>query len=78
MMNSIRFNLTEALENINEGKEVAFVVAAIRKPDGTKELITNSHGLKEKIEYYLSVYDDDMFMRNNQDIRMENVMVVYK
>ena len=82
MENEIRYYLRMMLECMKkeEGFEDTFepqyIVTAVKLPTGAIEIAVNNIAIKEKIEYILYAYDDDMRLKSNPEIVMQNVMVV--
>ena len=54
----------------------SYIVTAVKLPTGAIELAVNDKNIYEKICYILDAYDDDMRLKTNPDIVMQNVMVV--
>lgn len=81
MENEIRYYLKQILMCM-EGEEDAepfvpsFIITAVKLPTGAIELATNDKFIKEKIEYILEAYDEEMCLKTNNDIRMVNIMIV--
>ena len=67
--------LEDGCENLQPFKPT-YIVTAVKLPTGAIELAVNNQNIKEKIEYILSAYDDDMRLKTNTDIVMQNIMVV--
>ena len=82
MENEIRYYLRQILACMtheDEGDEVfepQYIVTAVKLPTGAIEIAMNNTCIKEKIEYILEAYDEDMRLKTNTDIVMQNVMVV--
>lgn len=85
--NEIRFYLTQILTLMEEPTEEekaegakAFVpqhiVTATRLPSGAIEIAINTVDIAKKIEYILEAYDEEMYLKTNTAIRIENLMVV--
>ena len=53
-----------------------YIVTAVKLPTGAIELATNTSNIAEKIDYILEAYDDDMHLKTNDAIVMQNIMVV--
>lgn len=53
-----------------------YLVTAVKLPTGAIELAVNNQNIAEKIDYILGAYDDDMHLKTNSDIIMQNVMIV--
>ena len=77
MENEIRFYLKAILEVIDtEEFKPQYIVTAVKLPTGAIELAVNTNQIKEKIEYILKAYDEDMHLKTNDCIEMVQVMVV--
>lgn len=75
----IRYYLKYMLNLMNKGKEAfkpSYIVTAVKLPTGAIELAVNTECIKEKAEYILSAYDDEMHLKTNADIVMQNLMIV--
>lgn len=79
-LNVIKASLEEPTE---EEKEVGleafkptYLVTAAKLPTGSIELAINTDNIAEKIGYILEAYDEDMRLKTNPDIVMQNIMVV--
>ena len=66
----------EPTEDCEEVFEPSYIVTAIKLPTGAVELAINDKHIKEKIDYILEAYDDEMRLKTNLAIQMQNVMVV--
>lgn len=55
---------------IKELGSVTKIVVAVRLPTGATELIINTEQIESKYNYYLNSYDDDMCLKNNQDVQI--------
>lgn len=53
-----------------------YIITAVKLPTGAIELAINDKNIYEKICYILDAYDDEMRLKTNTDIVMQNVMVV--
>lgn len=53
-----------------------YLVTAVRLPTGAIELAVNNSNLSEKIDYLLEAYDEDMQLKNNSEIKIENILIV--
>ena len=78
MENEIRYYLKQILacmegENAFEPK---YIITAVKLPTGAIEIAMNNEHIKEKIDYILEAYDEDMCLKTNRDIYMQNIMVV--
>lgn len=77
MENEIRFYLKAIKEVIESGDfEPTYIVTAVKLPTGAIELAVNDKSIPEKIDYILGAYDDDMRLKSNTDVVMQNIMVV--
>ncbi len=65
----------EGCENLQPFKPT-YIVTAVKLPTGAIELAVNNEHIKEKIEYILEAYDDDMRLKTNTNVVMQNIMVV--
>ena len=75
----MRFYLKKIRETIlseeNDYKPTYFITA-VRLPSGAIELAVNTAEIVEKIDYILEAYDEEMRLKTNTEIRMEQLMVV--
>ena len=53
-----------------------YIVTAVKLPTGAIEITVNNSCIKEKIEYILESYDDEMRLKTNKEVVMCNLMVV--
>ena len=53
-----------------------YLVTAVKLPTGAIELAVNNQGIAEKIDYILEAYDDNMHLKSNPEIVMQQIMVV--
>lgn len=67
-------------EDIKAGVTARFVpqymVTATQLPTGAIELAVNNSNIESKIDYILEAYDDEMHLKTNPDIVMQNIMIV--
>lgn len=56
--------------------EPQYLVVAVKMPNGQIELITNTRGIGEKVEYYLNTYDENMHLKHNKDVEVVEVWYV--
>ena len=79
MENEIRYYLGQ-IKKTMEAEENAFepqyIITAVKLPTGAIEIAVNNKEIAKKIEYILEAYDDDMHLKTNQDIVMQNIMIV--
>ena len=81
MENEMRYYLKQirACMEPEEGMDVfvpQYIVTAVKLPTGAVELAVNDKFIKEKIDYILDAYDDNMCLKTNSSIVMQNIMVV--
>lgn len=65
----------ESTEDTNVFKPT-YIVTAVKLPNGAIELAVNNSAIKEKIDYILEAYDENMRLKTNPDIEMQQLMVV--
>lgn len=53
-----------------------YFITAVKLPTGAIEIAVNTQNISEKIDYILEAYDDNMFLKTNTEIRMQNIMIV--
>lgn len=82
MENEIRYYLKQMLacmepeEGFEEVFKPTYLITAVKLPTGAIELAVNNTNIKEKIEYILEAYDEEMHLKTNPAIVMQNIMVV--
>lgn len=83
MEHEIRYYLKQMLNVMSELPDdekpqfiPKYLVTAVQLPTGAVELAVNNENIKEKIEYILEAYDDNMCLKTNANIVMLNIMVV--
>lgn len=82
MQNEVRYYLTALMAAIDgavpdiEPFEPQYIITAVKLPSGAIEIAVNDKCIREKIEYILDSYDEDMRLKANDEIVMCNVMVV--
>lgn len=81
MENEIRYYLKQikACMEPEEGTECfkpQYIITAVKLPTGAIELAVNNDKIAEKIDYILGAYDEDMRLKTNPEIVMQNLMVV--
>ena len=79
MENEIRHYIKLMLEEFNDPTsnfKPSYIVTAVKLPTGAIELAVNTERIKEKLEYILCAYDEDMRLKTNNSIQMQNIMVV--
>lgn len=52
------------------------IVFAIKLPTGAVELIINTENIREKLEYYLKAYDDDLKLVSNRQVEIVGYMLL--
>ena len=84
MENEIRYYLKQikaAMAEPTEGerREVfkpQYLITAVKLPTGAIELAVNNQNIADKIDYILEAYDDNMRLKTNTSIVMQNIMIV--
>lgn len=79
MENEIRYYLGQikkAMEAEENAFEPQYIITAVKLPTSAIEIAVNNKEIAKKIEYILEAYDDDMHLKTNQDIVMQNIMIV--
>ena len=84
MENEIRYYLRQlkaamaepAEDEQREAFKPQYLVTAVRLTTGDIELAVNSQNIADKIDYILEAYDDDMQLKTNISIKMENILIV--
>ena len=72
----IMYNSMNAEGEGMESFKPTYFITAVKLPTGAIELAVNSVNIKEKIEYILDAYDENMCLKTNPAIVMQNIMVV--
>ena len=54
----------------------SYIVTAVKLPTGAIEIAVNDKNIKEKIEYILEAYDEEMRHKRDNSVVMQNVMIV--
>ena len=85
-VNEIRYYLGIIKDLMNPGPQCpesgiepikpTYLVTAVKLPTGAIELAVNNTGIAEKIDYILEAYDDNMRLKANPEIVMQQMMVV--
>lgn len=65
----------ETVEHVEPFKPT-YLVTAVKLPSGAIELAVNNTGIAEKIDYILEAYDENMHLKSNPEIVMQQLMVV--
>lgn len=79
MENEIRYYLgqiKQAMHAESESFVPQYLITATKLPSGAIELAINDKEIESKLDYILEAYDDDMRLKTNTDIVMQNIMVV--
>lgn len=83
MENEIRFYLKQIKKVMAELTEVdekpfepQYIVTAVKLPTGAIEIAVNDKEIASKIDYILDAYDDNMCLKTNTSIVMQNIMIV--
>lgn len=78
MKNELRYYIEHTLELLNNNEEFvpSYLVLATKLPSGAIELSTNTSAFKEKLEYLLEAYDDDMHLISNSEVQLVQLMLV--
>lgn len=53
-----------------------YLVTAVKLPTGAIELAVNNENIPAKIDYILDAYDENMHLKSNPEIVMQQLMVV--
>ena len=75
MENELRYYLKLIKEKLSEFTPT-YIVTAVKLPNGAIELAVNTSEIEAKIDYILEAYDEDMHLKTNTEISMQNLMVV--
>ena len=87
-MNELRYYLQSIKHLMEEpteeeksmGLEASFkptyLITAVKLPTGAIELAINNENIPAKIDYILEAYDEDMHLKSNPEIVMQQMMVV--
>lgn len=82
MENEMRYYLSQiraCMEHETEDDSVfepSYIVTAVKLPTGAIELAVNDKFIKEKIDYILEAYDENMCLKTNPEVCMQNIMIV--
>ena len=83
MENEIRYYLDQIKKAMAEPTEVdgkpfvpQYIVTAVKLPTGAVEIAINDKEIASKIDYILEAYDDNMCLKTNTSIVMQNIMIV--
>jgi hypothetical protein len=83
MENEIRFYLKQIKKAMVEPTEVdgkpfepQYIVTAVKLPTGAIEIAVNDKEIAGKIDYILDAYDENMCLKTNTSIVMQNIMIV--
>lgn len=53
-----------------------YMVTAVKLPTGAIELAINNENIPAKIDYILEAYDEEMRLKSNPEVVMQQLMVV--
>jgi len=77
MEHEVRFYLKGVKDAIEKEQfKPTYIVTAVKLPTGAIELAVNNDKIVEKIDYILGAYDEEMRLKTNTEISMQNLMVV--
>lgn len=88
MENEIRYYLNLIKQSMQEPSEEdkeagitecfkpQYIITAVKLPTGAIELAVNNSKIAEKIDYILEAYNEEMRLKTNPVIVMQNIMVV--
>lgn len=84
MENEIRYYLRQIKAAMAEPTEdeqreafkPQYLITAVKLPTGAIELAVNNQNIADKIDYILEAYDDNMHLKTNTSIVMQNIMIV--
>ena len=81
MENEIRYYLGQIKKVMAEPADgnpfvPQYIVTAVKLPTGAVEIAINDKEIASKIDYILEAYDDDMHLKTNTSIVMQNIMIV--
>lgn len=63
-------------EPLPEPFKPKYIVTAVKLPTGAIELAVNTENIASKIDYILEAYNEDMQLKTNTSIVMQNLMIV--
>ena len=61
---------------VREAFKPQYIITAVKLPTGAIEIAVNNDKIAEKIDYILEAYDQDMCLKTNPKVSMQNIMVV--
>lgn len=67
--------LAEGAANVEPFKPT-YLITAVKLPTGAIELAINNTDIAKKIDYILEAYDENMHLKSNPEIVMQQMMVV--
>jgi hypothetical protein len=84
MENEIRYYLRQIKAAMAEPTEdeqreafkPQYLITAVKLPTGAIELAVNNQNIADKIDYILEAYDDNMHLKTDTSIVMQNIMIV--
>lgn len=76
-LRNLRDLMTEPTEDEQrEAFKPQYIITAVKLPTGAIEIALNNQNIASKIDYILEAYDDDMHLKANTSIVMQNLMIV--
>ena len=64
------------IANIIGLSKIKWLIMAVKMPNGEFEIISNSHGIEDKIAYYEKAYDDEMRLKTCPDIHIVDFIIL--
>lgn len=55
---------------------ILYMIIIVQLDSGKKELILNTQDIENKFSYYLSAYDDNLYLKTNPNIKISEWMFV--
>lgn len=70
--------MKEAIDDLSESQtfKPQYIITAVKLPNGAIEIAINDKEIASKIDYILDAYDDNMHLKTNENIIMQNIMIV--
>ena len=75
-LNAMKSLMEQTPEEDMEPFKPTYLVTAVKLPTGAIELAINNENIPAKIDYILEAYDENMHLKSNPDIVMQQMMVV--
>lgn len=81
MENEIRYYLSQIRSCMEPADDMEpfvpqYIVTAVKLPTGAVEIAVNNSNIAEKIDYILDAYDENMCLKTNTEVVMQNIMIV--